>query len=104
MTINPDSTNTGITLQLGAGQGNWRIMVEPRPDKHQPSLYERYKRLSTSKKVILLVFLIWFIHRSVSAGFIATPRPREALGPQRILENARMCPTVLCVDSWHLLQ
>ena len=25
------------------------------------SLHERYKRLSTSKKVILIVFVIWFI-------------------------------------------
>ena len=36
-------------------------MDEPKTDNQQPSLYERYKRLSTSKKVILLVFLIWFI-------------------------------------------
>ena len=24
-------------------------------------LYQRYKRLSTSKKVILIVFIIWFV-------------------------------------------
>ena len=32
---------------------------KPRPDS--PGLYQRYKRLSTSKKVILIVFLIWLV-------------------------------------------
>lgn len=38
----------------------WReIMVEPKPDKKQPGLYERYKKLPTGKKVIIIVFFIW---------------------------------------------
>ena len=32
---------------------------KPRPDS--PGLYQRYKSLSTSKKVILIVFLIWLV-------------------------------------------
>ena len=32
---------------------------EPQPDRQQASLYDRFKKLSTSKRVILIVFLIW---------------------------------------------
>jgi hypothetical protein len=34
-------------------------MVELKPDSGLAQLYEKYRRLSTSKKVILIVFLIW---------------------------------------------
>ena len=34
-------------------------MVELKPDKQTASLYARFKRLPKSKKVILIVFLIW---------------------------------------------
>ena len=34
-------------------------MIEPKPDSTLWTLYERYQKLSTSKKVILIVFLIW---------------------------------------------
>jgi hypothetical protein len=34
-------------------------MVESKPKPL--SLYQRYKRLSTSKKVILIVFIIWLV-------------------------------------------
>ena len=34
-------------------------MVESKPKPESPGLYQRYKRLSTSKKVILIVFIIW---------------------------------------------
>ncbi len=34
-------------------------MVELKPDSSLAQLYEKYRRLSTSKKVILIVFLIW---------------------------------------------
>ena len=36
-------------------------MVEskPKPKPESVGLYQRYKRLPTSKKVILIVFLIW---------------------------------------------
>lgn len=34
-------------------------MVKPKPDKQHTELYQRFKKLSTSKKVILIVFLIW---------------------------------------------
>ncbi|MEJ2309877.1 MAG: hypothetical protein P8Z31_12055 [Gammaproteobacteria bacterium] len=34
-------------------------MVEPKPDSTLGQLYERYQKLSTSRKVILIVFLIW---------------------------------------------
>ena len=34
-------------------------MVEFEPDKQPVGLYERFKRLPKSKKVILLVFVIW---------------------------------------------
>lgn len=34
-------------------------MVESKPKPELPGLYQRYKRLSTSKKVILIVFIIW---------------------------------------------
>jgi len=34
-------------------------MVESKPRPESTGLYQRYKRLPTSKKVILIVFLIW---------------------------------------------
>ena len=34
-------------------------MVEQKPDSSLTQLYARYQKLSTSKKVILIVFLIW---------------------------------------------
>ncbi|MEJ2315476.1 MAG: hypothetical protein P8Y83_00795 [Gammaproteobacteria bacterium] len=34
-------------------------MVELKPDSGLTQLYEKYRKLSTSKKVILIVFLIW---------------------------------------------
>lgn len=34
-------------------------MVENKPDKQDSGLYERYKKLPTSKKVIIIVFFIW---------------------------------------------
>ena len=34
-------------------------MVESKSKPESPGLYQRYKRLPTSKKVILIVFLIW---------------------------------------------
>ena len=36
-------------------------MVENKPKPGSPGLYQRYKRLSTSKKVILIVFIIWLV-------------------------------------------
>lgn len=36
-----------------------RNMPDNMPDKQHTGLYERYKRLSTSKKAILIVLLIW---------------------------------------------
>ena len=36
-------------------------MVESKPKSESPGLYQRYKRLSTSKKVILIVFIIWLV-------------------------------------------
>jgi len=36
-------------------------MQESKPQSESPSLYRRYKRLSTSKKVILIVFFIWLL-------------------------------------------
>jgi len=36
-------------------------MVENKQREKSPGLYQRYKRLSTSKKVILIVFIIWFV-------------------------------------------
>ncbi len=36
-------------------------MVESTPEPGPQGLYQRYKRLSTSKKVILIVFLIWLV-------------------------------------------
>ena len=36
-------------------------MVENKQRPKSPGLYQRYKKLSTSKKVILIVFIIWFI-------------------------------------------
>ena len=36
-------------------------MQESKPQSESPSLYQRYKRLPTSKKVILIVFIIWLI-------------------------------------------
>ena len=35
-------------------------MVGSEQKPKSPSLYQRYKRLPTSKKVILITFLIWF--------------------------------------------
>jgi len=34
-------------------------MVELEPDKRHAGLYRRFKKLPKSKKVILVVFLIW---------------------------------------------
>lgn len=34
-------------------------MIEHKPDKHHAGLYDRFKRLPTSQRVILIVFLIW---------------------------------------------
>ena len=31
------------------------------PDKQQSGLYERFKKLSTGKRVIVIVFLVWLI-------------------------------------------
>jgi hypothetical protein len=36
-------------------------MHESKPQSKPLGLYQRYKRLSTSKKVILIVFIIWLI-------------------------------------------
>ena len=35
------------------------VMSKQRPKS--PGLYQRYKRLPTSKKAILIVFIIWFM-------------------------------------------
>ena len=35
-------------------------MVEHEPGKQHESLYRRFRRLPTSKKVIVIVFFIWF--------------------------------------------
>jgi hypothetical protein len=37
-----------------------RSMIDTRPDKHPPGILDRFRRLSRGKKVILIVFLIWF--------------------------------------------
>ncbi len=34
-------------------------MVKQKPNAEKLGLYQRYQRLSTSKKVIVIVFLIW---------------------------------------------
>ena len=34
-------------------------MVELKPDKQHAGFYERFRKLPKSKKVILVVFLIW---------------------------------------------
>jgi hypothetical protein len=34
-------------------------MAELKPDKQPTGLYERFRKLPQSKKVILIVFLIW---------------------------------------------
>jgi len=46
----------------GPVQALWgnRSMADTRPDKHPPGILDRYRRLPRSKKVILIVFLIWF--------------------------------------------
>ncbi len=36
-------------------------MVKPEFNNKSSGLYARYKQLSTSKKVIIIVFLIWLI-------------------------------------------
>ena len=36
-------------------------MQERRPQSESTGLYQCYKRLSTSKRVILIVFIIWLI-------------------------------------------
>lgn len=36
-------------------------MKKNKPQSEYHGLYQRYKRLSTSKKVILIVFIIWLI-------------------------------------------
>lgn len=36
-------------------------MQESKPQSEPPGLYQRYKRLPTSKKVILIVFIVWLI-------------------------------------------
>jgi hypothetical protein len=35
-------------------------MAGPKPDKDPEDLRERYRQLSKSKKVVLIIFLIWF--------------------------------------------
>ena len=35
-------------------------MIDKRPDKDPPGLLARFRRLPRGKKVILIVFLIWF--------------------------------------------
>jgi len=35
-------------------------MIDTRPDQDPPGLMARFRRLPRSKKVILIVFLIWF--------------------------------------------
>lgn len=35
-------------------------MIDTRPDKNLPGVLARFRRLPRSKKVILIVFLIWF--------------------------------------------
>jgi hypothetical protein len=35
-------------------------MIDTRPDKNPSGLRARFRRLPRSKKVILIVFLIWF--------------------------------------------
>jgi hypothetical protein len=35
-------------------------MIDTRPDKDPPGVLARFRRLPRSKKVILIVFLIWF--------------------------------------------
>jgi hypothetical protein len=35
------------------------LIIENMPDKQHTGLYERYKKLSTGKKAILIVLLIW---------------------------------------------
>jgi hypothetical protein len=34
-------------------------MVELKPDKQRAGLYERFRKLPKSKRIILVVFLIW---------------------------------------------
>ncbi len=36
-------------------------MLKPETDKQQAGLNDRVKKLSTSKKIILVVFLIWLL-------------------------------------------
>jgi len=36
-------------------------MQEAKPQSERLGFYARYKRLSTSKKVILIVFLVWLL-------------------------------------------
>ena len=36
-------------------------MAEQEKGQKSAGLYQRYKKLSTSKRVILIVFLIWFV-------------------------------------------
>ena len=36
-----------------------KSMVEREPGKQPPGLYQRFKRLPTGKKVIVIVFFIW---------------------------------------------
>ena len=36
-------------------------MVESEQRPKSSGIYQRYKKLSTSKKVILIVFIIWFV-------------------------------------------
>lgn len=36
-------------------------MKKNKPQSESHGLYQRYQRLSTSKKVILIVFIIWLI-------------------------------------------
>ena len=35
-------------------------MIDTRPDKHRPGVLDRFRRLPRSKKVILIVFCVWF--------------------------------------------
>jgi len=36
-------------------------MVIKRQRAKSPGLYQRYKKLATGKKIILIVFIIWFV-------------------------------------------
>jgi len=54
VTIGLPDHDTGRTL------GGNSAMIDTRPDKNLPGVLARFRRLPRSKKVILIVFLIWF--------------------------------------------